>query len=275
MAWSTPRTFGMALLRTLWSRLDSRHPVLTGLLVLEDQGTVVAAVVLYVDNLLICTTKVLIGRSRIKWRKGSPMHDLRSVSFHLRMNIKRNQDHHTINIHQHSYIPMFLGKFRMDESRAVATPLAMRIHRVCPTKKPAIQLYTNSSLEGWCTMVALGQGNPPAVRDWTWQTIWFESTPMQTTEPHCLGRVSTRTGLKPTLFWPGLTYCRASFSLTQYFRCNQVFELRLYHNIIYVYKMELWILFHLPLAKLSSDYNSLSCCEIMPKNQWFLKQLNK
>ena len=60
------------------------------------------------------------------------MHDLESVCFHLGMNIERNREHHTINIHQHSYIRTILAKFRLDESRPVATPMAMKL----PKRKP-------------------------------------------------------------------------------------------------------------------------------------------
>jgi hypothetical protein len=42
------------------------------------------------------------------------MHDLGSVSCYLGMNIERNREHHTIHIHQHSYIRTILAKFRMD-----------------------------------------------------------------------------------------------------------------------------------------------------------------
>ena len=60
------------------------------------------------------------------------MHDLGSVSFYLGMNIERNREHHTIDIHQHSYIQTILAKFRMNEFRPVATTLAMKL----PKRKP-------------------------------------------------------------------------------------------------------------------------------------------
>ena len=63
------------------------------------------------------------------------MHDLGSVSFYLGMNIKRNREHHTIDIHQHSYIRTILGKFRMAESRPVATPMAMNLHKRTPDEE--------------------------------------------------------------------------------------------------------------------------------------------
>jgi hypothetical protein len=65
-------------------------------------------------------------------KKRFRMHDLGSVSCYLGMNIVRNREHHTIDIHQHSYIRMILAKFRMDESRPVATPKAMKLHKRKP-----------------------------------------------------------------------------------------------------------------------------------------------
>jgi len=63
------------------------------------------------------------------------MHDLGSVSFYLSINIERNRDHHTIDIHQHSYIWMILAKFRMDESSPVAMPMVMKLHREKPDEE--------------------------------------------------------------------------------------------------------------------------------------------
>jgi hypothetical protein len=63
------------------------------------------------------------------------MHDLGSVSFYLGMNIERNREHHTIHIHQQSYIRKTLAKFRMDESRPVATPMAMKLHKRKPDEE--------------------------------------------------------------------------------------------------------------------------------------------
>jgi len=57
------------------------------------------------------------------------IHDLGSVSFYLGMNIEPNREHHTIDIHQHSYIRMILVKFRTDKSRPVTTPMVMKLHR--------------------------------------------------------------------------------------------------------------------------------------------------
>jgi len=101
------------------SRLDGGLFVLQGM----DQGTVVAAVVLYVDDLLITASEGLIGQIKDQMKKRFQIHDLGSVSFYLGMNIERIWEHHTIDVHQHSYIRTILAKFRMHESRPVATPM--------------------------------------------------------------------------------------------------------------------------------------------------------
>jgi len=106
-----------------------------GLFVLEDHGIVVAAVVLYVDDLLIIANEGLIGQIKDQMKKRFRMHDLGSVSFYLGMNIERNREHHPIDIHQHSYIRTILAKFRMDESRPVATPMAMKLHKRKPDEE--------------------------------------------------------------------------------------------------------------------------------------------
>ena len=110
-----------------------------GLFVLhdKDQGIVVAAVVLYVDDLLIIANQGLIGQIKNRMKKRFQMDDLGSLSFYLGMIIERNWEHHTIDIHQHSYIRMILAKFRMDESRPVATPMAMKFHK----RKPDEEVY--------------------------------------------------------------------------------------------------------------------------------------
>jgi hypothetical protein len=94
-----------------------------------DQDIVVAAVVLYLDDLLIIANEGLSGQIKDQMKKRFRMHDLGSVSFYLGMNIERNREHHTIDIHQHSYIRTILAKFRMDESTPVARPMAMRLHK--------------------------------------------------------------------------------------------------------------------------------------------------
>jgi len=106
-----------------------------GLFVLEDQGIVIATVVLYVDDLLIIANQGLIGKMKNQMKKRFWMHDLGSVSFYLGMNIKCNREHHMIDIHQHSYIQMILAKFTMDESRPDATPIAMKLHKRKPDEE--------------------------------------------------------------------------------------------------------------------------------------------
>ena len=90
---------------------------------------VVAAVVLDVDDLLVIANEGLIGQIEDQMKKRYRMHDLGSVSFCVGMNIERNREHHTIDMHQHSYIRTFLAKFRMDESMPVATPMAIKLHK--------------------------------------------------------------------------------------------------------------------------------------------------
>jgi len=94
-----------------------------------------AAIVLYVDYLLIIANDGLIGQIKDQMKKRFRMHHLGSVSFYLGMHIKRNRDHHAIDIHLHSYIPTIFAKFRMDKSRPVAMPMAMKLHNRKPDKE--------------------------------------------------------------------------------------------------------------------------------------------
>jgi len=101
----------------------------------KDQGIVIATVSLYVHDLLIIANEGLIGQMKDHMERRNLMHDLGSVSFYLGMNIERNREHHMIDIHQRSYIRKILPKFRMDESRPVATPMAMKLHRRKPEEE--------------------------------------------------------------------------------------------------------------------------------------------
>jgi hypothetical protein len=101
----------------------------------EDHGIVVAAVVLYIDDLLITVHEGLIGKIQEKMKKRFRIYDFGSVSFDLGMNIERNREDHTIDFHQHSYIRTILVKFRMDESRPVAMPLAMKLLKRKPDEE--------------------------------------------------------------------------------------------------------------------------------------------
>ena len=113
---------------------------------LEDQGTVVAAVVLYVDDLLIIANEGLIGQIKDQMKKRFRMHDLGSVSFYLGKTIERNREHHMIDIHQHSNIRTILAKFRMDESRPVATRMAMNVHQRKPDEEACDQTIYQSMI---------------------------------------------------------------------------------------------------------------------------------
>ena len=108
-----------------------------GLFVLHDtdRGIVIAAVVLYVDDLLIIANKGLIGQINNGMKERFRMHDHGSVSFYLGMMIERNREHHTIDIHRHSYIRMILAKFKMDESRPGTMPMAMKLQKRKPDKE--------------------------------------------------------------------------------------------------------------------------------------------
>jgi hypothetical protein len=71
-----------------------------GLFVLQNKDQdIVAAVVLYVNDLLIIANVGLIGQIKEQMKKRFRMHDLGSVSCYLGMNIERNRAHHTIDIH--------------------------------------------------------------------------------------------------------------------------------------------------------------------------------
>jgi hypothetical protein len=81
-----------------------------GLLVRHNQDQdIVAVVVLYVDDLLIIPNEALIGQIKDQRKKTFRMHDLGSVSIYLSMNIEHNWEHHTIDIHQYSYICTILA----------------------------------------------------------------------------------------------------------------------------------------------------------------------
>ena len=100
----------------------------------KDQ-VIVAAVILYIYDLLIIANEGLLGQIKNQIKKRFRMHVLGSVSFYLGMNMERDREHHTIDIHQHSYIRTILAKFRMDESRPVATPMAMKLHKRKPDEE--------------------------------------------------------------------------------------------------------------------------------------------
>jgi hypothetical protein len=108
------------------SRVDRGLFVLRGK---EDYRIVCAAVVLYVEDLLIIANEGLIRHIKDRMKKRFRMHDLGSVSFYLGMNIERNREHHTIDVHQLSYVRTILATFRMDESRPVPTPMTMNLQK--------------------------------------------------------------------------------------------------------------------------------------------------
>jgi hypothetical protein len=101
----------------------------------EDHGIVVAAVGLYVDDLHIIPNESLSGQIKYQMKRRFRTRALGNVSFNLCMNNEHNREHHTIVIHQPSYIRTILAKFRMDKSRPVATPMAMMHHKRKPDKE--------------------------------------------------------------------------------------------------------------------------------------------
>jgi hypothetical protein len=105
------------------------------LFVLQDQGIVVAAVVLYIDDLLIIANEGSIGQMKRQMKKRFRVHVLRSVSFYLGVNIERNREHYIVDLHQHSYIWAILANFRLDVSRPVAMPMAMKLLKRKPNEE--------------------------------------------------------------------------------------------------------------------------------------------
>jgi hypothetical protein len=101
----------------------------------KHHDIVVAALVLYIDDLLIIANKGLIGQMKDQIRQRFRMHDLGSFSFYLRMIIEHNREHHTIYTHHHIYIRTILAKLRMDESRPFATAMAMKVHKWKPDEE--------------------------------------------------------------------------------------------------------------------------------------------
>jgi hypothetical protein len=101
----------------------------------KDHGIVVAIVIVYVDDLLIIGNERLIGQIKDQMKKRFRMNDLENISFYLGMTIERNREHHTLDIHQNSYILIILAKFRRDEIKPVATPMAMKLHKRKPDEE--------------------------------------------------------------------------------------------------------------------------------------------
>jgi hypothetical protein len=81
-------------------------------------------------------------------KKRFRMHDLGRVFFYLGMNIERNRELHTIDIHQHSYIRTILVKFRMEECRPVATLMAMKLHKRKPDEEACDPTIYQSMIGG-------------------------------------------------------------------------------------------------------------------------------
>ena len=93
----------------------------------KTPALVIAAVTLYIDDLLNIAHKGMTGQIKNQMKRRFRMHTLGSVSFYVGINNERNWEHHTINIHQRSFCQTILAKFRMDESRPIATPMTMKL----------------------------------------------------------------------------------------------------------------------------------------------------
>jgi len=119
-----------------------------GLYVFHDmyQGTVVATVILYVDDLIVFAQEDLNRHIKEHMTKRFRMHDFGNVSFYPGLTIKCNQEHHTIDFDQHSYICTILAKCRMDESRPVATPMAIELHKKKPDEEACNQTVDQSMI---------------------------------------------------------------------------------------------------------------------------------
>jgi hypothetical protein len=90
---------------------------------------------MYVEDLVIIANMHSIGLINDQMRKRFRIHEFWSDSFYLGTNIKCHREHHTIDTHQQSHILMILAKLRMDESRLVATPMAMKLPKRKPNEK--------------------------------------------------------------------------------------------------------------------------------------------
>ena len=101
----------------------------------EDRGIVVAAVVQYIDDLPIIANECFIGQIKDQMKETFQMHDIGSVSFYLGINIEYNLENYMLDSHQHSYILSILAKFKMDQSRPVATPMVTKLHKRKPDEE--------------------------------------------------------------------------------------------------------------------------------------------
>jgi len=108
------------------SRVDGE---LFMLYIMKDQITHVAAVNLCMDELLFIASEGLTEQIQGQMKKRFLMNNRGSVSLYLSINIERQWEHHTITLHQGSYIRTMMVKFHIDESRPVATPMVIKIHK--------------------------------------------------------------------------------------------------------------------------------------------------
>jgi len=113
----------------------------------------------------------------------------------------------------------------IDQSDFVWLSSRENSHNVCtgpiPISSEAVcAIHPNHYSISQGVVLATGLSNLQEVQVWTGKTVRFCSRPIQNTELPCLCGVSTWTGYKPVVFWPGLSYSRASFSSTHNFGSN-------------------------------------------------------
>ena len=87
----------------------------------SDDGVIYLA--LYVDDLLIATTRSLVTWIKTKLNKRYKMTDLGRVAKLLGLNIKQSDDNRCITIGQGEYVQEMLQKLKLTELNACATPV--------------------------------------------------------------------------------------------------------------------------------------------------------
>ena len=122
-------------------------PVDTEKFGLENEGTVVAALVINVDDLLIIDNKSKIGQIKDKMKNTLRIHGFSSICYNLGMSMEHNRDHHMIEFHQGISIQMIMAKFSMFEFRPVASVVNHSVH---PTS-PMIWMRQQLSVHPWDT----------------------------------------------------------------------------------------------------------------------------
>src|SRR5665213_3071401 len=93
-------------------------------LYIKQTGTYFIAVVIYVDDLIIMASDmVVMNELKSKLEEEYDMSDLGELHFFLGVHIERDRAARTITMHQGSYIEGVLKRFGMDDCKPVGTPL--------------------------------------------------------------------------------------------------------------------------------------------------------